>query len=50
VRAYTDKNVPVDARKPFDGAVAEIEMNQRVASTLIPQLDDWISKGGGGVR
>jgi aminopeptidase N len=50
VRAYTDKNVPVDARKPFDGAVAEIEMNQRVASTVIPQLDDWISKGVGGAR
>lgn len=42
VRAYVEREVPVDARGLFDGAIAAIGVNARVATRMLPELDRWI--------
>lgn len=43
VRAYVEREVSVDARRPFDGAIAAITVNSRVATRMLPELDRWIA-------
>ena len=43
VLAYVERDVPVDARRPFGGAIAAIAFNARVASRMLPELDRWIA-------
>jgi len=42
VRDYAAKNVPPSARKPFQGVVAAIRQNIRVAQRVLPQLDQYL--------
>ncbi len=44
---YETAHVPAEARKPFLGSVADIQRNQRIVRTVIPQLNGWISAHGG---
>jgi aminopeptidase N len=43
LEAYEDRSVPPEARKPFLEAVASIRQNQRIASTVLPEIDRWIA-------
>jgi aminopeptidase N len=43
LEAYEARNVPVEARKPFLGAVASIHDNQRIARHVLPEVDAWIA-------
>jgi hypothetical protein len=43
LRAYEIAHVPSEARKPFLSAVASIRRNQRFASTVLPQINQWIA-------
>jgi aminopeptidase N len=43
VQAYIDANVPLDARRPFVGAIAAIKDNHRIATQVLPSLDQWIA-------
>jgi aminopeptidase N len=47
LQAYEARNVPEEARKPFLGAVAAIQRNQRMTQKVLPQLDQWIKAHGG---
>ncbi|HYL01835.1 MAG TPA: M1 family metallopeptidase [Steroidobacteraceae bacterium] len=46
LEAYEARSVPPEARKPFLGAVASIRLNERVARTVLPELDRWIKAHG----
>jgi aminopeptidase N len=46
VEAYIDQNVPADAQRPFSGAIAAINQNQRIAARVLPELDRWIASQG----
>jgi aminopeptidase N len=43
LEAYEARNVPLEARKPFLGAVASIHDNQRIAQQVLPEIDAWIA-------
>lgn len=47
LEAYEVRSVPPEARKPFLGTVASIRRNERVAHTVLPQVDAWIRARGG---
>jgi len=42
LRAYAVHDVPADARKPFEGAIATIRQNVRIAQQVLPELDAYI--------
>ncbi|CAN5340606.1 M1 family metallopeptidase [soil metagenome] len=42
LQAYEKANVPPEAQKPFQGAIASIKLNQRVATEMLPEIDRWI--------
>ncbi|HET7756116.1 MAG TPA: M1 family metallopeptidase [Steroidobacteraceae bacterium] len=46
LEAYEARSVPPEARKPFLGAVASIRRNERMARTVLPELDRWIKAHG----
>jgi hypothetical protein len=43
LEAYEERSVPLEARKPFLGAVARIQQNQRVRASVLPEMDRWIA-------
>jgi aminopeptidase N len=43
VEAYETRNVPPEARKPFLAAIASIQLNGRIAQSVIPEIDQWIA-------
>jgi hypothetical protein len=43
VRRYGEQDMPADARRPVDAAVASIKLNQRVKSGALPDFDRWIA-------
>jgi aminopeptidase N len=43
LEAYEARNVPLEARKPFLGAVASIHDNQRIVKQILPEIDAWIA-------
>lgn len=46
VRHYGEKDMPADARRPVEAAVASIQLNQRVRSGALPDIDRWIAIQG----
>jgi len=43
VRHYGEQDMPADARRPIDAAVASIKLNQRVKAGALPDIDHWIA-------
>jgi hypothetical protein len=43
VRHYGDQDMPADARRPVDAAVASIKLNQKVKADALPDIDRWIA-------
>jgi aminopeptidase N len=43
VRRYGDQDMPADARRPVEAAVASIELNERVKVGALPDIDHWIA-------
>jgi hypothetical protein len=48
LQAYEERNVPVEARRPFLGSVATIRQNQIIAAKALPQFDKWLSSAASG--
>jgi aminopeptidase N len=46
LETYEAHNVPEEARKPFLGAIASIQRNQRIRHTVLAELDRWIRTHG----
>jgi aminopeptidase N len=42
-QAYLAANVPADARPAMQGAIASIQLNHRIESDVLPDLDRWIA-------
>jgi aminopeptidase N len=43
LEAYEARSVPPEARKPFLSSVADIRRNQRIAKSVLPDIDRWIA-------
>jgi hypothetical protein len=43
VRHYGDADMPADARRPVEAAVASIKLNERVKAGALPDIDHWIA-------
>jgi len=43
VRHYGEEDMPPDARRPVDAAVASIRLNERVQAGALPDIDRWIA-------
>jgi Peptidase family M1 domain/Peptidase M1 N-terminal domain/ERAP1-like C-terminal domain len=43
VRHYGDTDMPADARRPVEAAVASIKLNERVKAGALPDIDHWIA-------
>jgi Peptidase family M1 domain/Peptidase M1 N-terminal domain/ERAP1-like C-terminal domain len=43
VRHYGDADMPADARRPVEAAVASIKLNERVKAGTLPDIDHWIA-------
>lgn len=43
VRHYGEQDMPVDARRPVEAAVASIKLNERVKAAAIPDIDHWVA-------
>src|SRR5712671_794803 len=43
VRHYGERDMPVDARRPVDAAVASIKLNERVKAGALADIDRWIA-------
>ena len=50
LEAYEARSVPAEARKPFLGAVADIRTNERIAQSVVPDIDRWIAARGSSPR
>ena len=48
IEAYEARNVPADARKPFLAAIASIQLNRRIAQSVLPEIDQWIAAHAAG--
>jgi hypothetical protein len=46
VRHYGEMDMPPDARRPIEAAVASIQLNQRVKARTLPDIDRWIAGRG----
>jgi aminopeptidase N len=44
LRAYVEKSVPEEARRPFKGSEAAIRQNAKIAKEALPQINEWIAK------
>jgi hypothetical protein len=47
VRHYGEQDMPADARRPVEAAVASIELNERVKAGALPDIDRWIAGHAG---
>jgi aminopeptidase N len=43
VRRYGEQDMPPDARRPVEAAVASIKLNGTVKTTALPDIDRWIA-------
>jgi aminopeptidase N len=43
VRQYGEQDMPADARRPVEAAVASIKLNERVKAGALPDIDHWIA-------
>jgi hypothetical protein len=43
VRDYGEQDMPADARRPVEAAVASIKLNERVKAGALPDIDHWIA-------
>jgi len=43
LKAYEARNVPENARRPFDGALASIRQNRHIAAHAMPDITRWVS-------
>ena len=43
VRHYGEQDMPADARRPVDAAVASIKLNEKVKAGALPDIDRWIA-------
>jgi hypothetical protein len=43
VRHYGEQDMPLDARRPVNAAVASIKLNERVKAGALPDIDRWIA-------
>jgi hypothetical protein len=43
VRHYGEQDMPEDARRPVDAAVASIKLNERVKAGALADIDRWIT-------
>jgi len=43
VHRYGEQDMPADARRPIDAAVASIKLNERVKAGALPDIDRWIA-------
>jgi aminopeptidase N len=43
VRHYGEQDMPADARRPVEAAVASIELNERVKAGALRDIDHWIA-------
>ena len=43
VRHYGEQDMPADARRPVEAAVASIKLNERVKAGALPDIDHWIA-------
>jgi aminopeptidase N len=46
LKAYEVRNVPENARRPFDGALASIRQNRHIAAHAMPDITRWVSMQG----
>lgn len=46
LKAYEVRNVPENARRPFDGALAAIRQNRHIAAHAMPDITRWVSMRG----
>ena len=44
LQAYVTRSIPVESRKPFLGAGAIIQQNERLTKKVLPELDRWIQR------
>jgi aminopeptidase N len=42
VRHYGEQDMPADARRPIEAAVASIKLNEKVRAVVIPDIGRWI--------
>jgi aminopeptidase N len=43
VRHFGEQDMPADARRPVEAAVASIKLNERVKAGALPDIDRWIA-------
>jgi hypothetical protein len=43
IRHYGEQDMPADARRPVDAAVAAIKLNARVRAGALPDIDRWVA-------
>src|SRR5271170_7847664 len=43
VRRYGDEDMPADARRPIEAAMASIKLNEKVRAFVLPDIDRWIA-------
>jgi aminopeptidase N len=43
VRHYGEQDMPEDARRPVEAAIASIKLNERVKAGALPEIDHWIA-------
>jgi aminopeptidase N len=44
VRHYGEQDMPADARRPVEAAVASIKLNERVKAAALPDIDRWLAR------
>ena len=43
VRRYGEQDMPADARRPIEAAVASIRLNGRVRTGALPDIERWVA-------
>jgi len=43
LQAYAEKNVPVEARRPFAGSAAVIRQRLHIVAKALPEIDAWLA-------
>jgi aminopeptidase N len=43
VRHYGEQDMPVDARRPIDAAIASIKLNEKVQAAALPDIERWVA-------
>jgi hypothetical protein len=43
LQAYAEKEVPVEARRPFAGSAAVIRQRLHIVAKALPEIDGWLA-------